>query len=181
MSKEGSRRCAVPATGFYEWHKSPAPGNRKPTLTPYLVKTKNESKSGGCENEQLPEEVFYMAGIYNKDTSSEEPAFVIMTTDSCKRFRWIHDRQPVFLLSLEEVEKWINYGVTAAEAVNSLSIEENLSWTRMTKDLNSAAKGRTLVQKGLDSFFKSKSIAKEKSLKGKEKMQVRTRIEKKKK
>lgn len=157
MMKDGSRRCAVPATGFYEWHGSPSPGRTKPSLTPFLVGKSTEQNSSQ-QNDLSTQPLFYMAGIYNSipEADREEDAFcfVIMTTEACKRFQWLHNRQPVFLSSAEEVAKWLDEGVDPTAAVGALRIEENLAWTRMNATLTEAVEGKMKVQTGLKFFFK---------------------------
>lgn len=164
--KDGSQRCAVPATGFYEWHKEPGFG--KPTLTPYLVQMGKIPQPVDEERENA-EDVKYMAGIYEHERDIEgkgECSFVIITTEASKEFQWLHDRQPVFLSSQKEVDSWLGNGVTPDDAVSHLRTESGLSWIRMTKDLSEAAKGKAKIQRGLDSFFTAKtSTSTEKSRK----------------
>jgi len=76
-----SRRCLIPAIGFYEWKQE---GNRK---QPYFVKMKN----GG---------LFGMAGIWEswqnpKGETIESCA--IITTDANTIVAKLHDRMPVIL------------------------------------------------------------------------------------
>ena len=86
-----SKRCLVPASGFYEWkHK----GNTK---IPYYIRLLNE-------------EYFAMAGLYDvwKDAEGKEiKSYTIITTDSNPLVSKIHDRMPVILNRAGE-DKWLD-------------------------------------------------------------------------
>lgn len=74
------RRCAVVASGFYEWDKSRNKFNF----------TQKESK------------LMLMAGLYN-----EEKRFVIITTKANDLMSPIHDRMPL-VLNQTDVRLWLN-------------------------------------------------------------------------
>jgi putative SOS response-associated peptidase YedK len=77
----GSRRCLVPADGFFEWARV---GKGK---IPMRVRMKDRRP-------------FTMAGLWNlwRDPDGEELyTFTIITTDSTKLLRPIHDRMPLIL------------------------------------------------------------------------------------
>ncbi|WP_024831326.1 SOS response-associated peptidase [Ruminiclostridium josui] len=76
-----SRRCIIPASGFYEWRK---------------VNSKKEKYfiSSATSN------VIYMAGLYNSfidNTGAVDNRFVILTTDANQQMSYIHNRMPVIL------------------------------------------------------------------------------------
>lgn len=160
--RSGSRRCVVPTTGFYEWHKSPAPANSKPTLTPYLVR-KDKGPHHDFSASKSPDQanVVFMAGIYDSVHTSVEDQevdayqFVIVTTEASKQFQWLHDRQPVFLSTPQQVALWLNAAIPAQQAISVLNTESRLSWTRMLSDLSQPATGKTMLQRGLDNFMAS--------------------------
>lgn len=85
-----SKRCIIPISGYYEWQK--------------LNKQKIKHKI------YLPEEdVFSLAAIYNifgDEKGNTKEAFVILTTDSNKVTKGIHDRMPVIIRE-EEEELWL--------------------------------------------------------------------------
>ena len=92
-----SKRCLVPATGFYEWKKTGS------TKQPYYIKVKNQ-------------EIFAMAGLYDSwiiDKPGEDKAgqvfgsFTIITTTPNIAMKPIHDRMPVVLEADEEAD-WLN-------------------------------------------------------------------------
>lgn len=74
-----SRRCAVPAAGFYEWNR------RKEKFRFW--------------REGVP--VLYLAGCYD-----QENRFVILTTDANSSVAPVHDRMPV-ILSSDELRAWL--------------------------------------------------------------------------
>ena len=69
----GSSRCAVPASGYYEWSASP---HRK-----YYFTTKNPP--------------LYLAGLWKSDNGSSR--FVILTQEAAGEQRRIHTRMPLVL------------------------------------------------------------------------------------
>ncbi|MCX7748150.1 MAG: SOS response-associated peptidase [Clostridia bacterium] len=76
-----SKRCLVPAHGFYEWKQETGKKIK------YLIKTNDQN-------------MFYMAGLYNtfmnKDNKSYT-GFVILTTSPNSVMEKIHSRMPVIL------------------------------------------------------------------------------------
>ncbi|WP_294855919.1 SOS response-associated peptidase [uncultured Oscillibacter sp.] len=77
-----TRRCVVPASGFYEWSAD----KRK-----YLFR--------------LPDaQPLYMAGIY--DQWQDERCYCILTTEANESARGIHSRMPV-VLRREEIRGWL--------------------------------------------------------------------------
>ncbi len=99
-----SRRCLVPAAGWYEWQKSPTAKDRKgnPRKQPfYMHRADGRSVA--------------FAGLYEfwRDRDIEDPAdpdawlttFTIITTDAEPGLDRIHDRQPLVL----EPEDWVTW------------------------------------------------------------------------
>ncbi|OPJ60595.1 SOS response-associated peptidase [Clostridium oryzae] len=77
-----SRRCVVPASGFFEWNTN----KEKIYFTP-----KDES-------------IMYMAGVFNIYDS--DARFVILTTGANSSISDVHNRMPL-LLSNSQIESWI--------------------------------------------------------------------------
>lgn len=83
-----SRRCIIPASGFYEWNKT------KEKL--YFT--------------QPSSDILYMAGIYNSFSGISR--FVILTTSANASMADVHDRMPL-ILKPEQTETWLyNSSVT---------------------------------------------------------------------
>ena len=86
------RRTLIPASGFYEWHRS---GDKKSQA--YWVRP----RSGG---------VIAFAGLmetYLAPDGSEIDTGAILTTESNKAFMPIHDRMPV-VIQPEHFDRWLN-------------------------------------------------------------------------
>jgi len=84
-----SRRCLIPANGFYEWEKDK-------NKTPYRIFLKSE-------------ELFAMAGIWEtwKDAENRPVhSFSIITTSANGFMEKIHNRMPV-ILSANHEEDWL--------------------------------------------------------------------------
>jgi len=77
-----SRRCIIPANGFYEWNKN----KEKIYFT------------------QPNSDIIYMAGIYN--VFNEENRFVILTTNANPSIVDVHDRMPL-ILQREQLHSWL--------------------------------------------------------------------------
>lgn len=89
MFSEGlrQRRCAVPATSYYEWQRA---GRVK------KVKYDIRPAEGG---------LFYLAGIYRIEAGV--PVFAILTREPAQTVAFIHDRMPV-ILSSALVNAWLD-------------------------------------------------------------------------
>ncbi|OGG05992.1 hypothetical protein A3D05_03400 [Candidatus Gottesmanbacteria bacterium RIFCSPHIGHO2_02_FULL_40_24] len=86
-----SRRCLIPASGFYEWKKT---GNEK---IPFYIKRKDNG-------------LFSFAGLYDVWTDvegKEIKSYTIITTKPNKLIESIHNRMPV-ILKKEEENHWID-------------------------------------------------------------------------
>jgi putative SOS response-associated peptidase YedK len=99
----GSRRCLVPADGFYEWRRE---GKGK---VPMRVRLKG----------QRP---FTFAGLWDvwRDPDGEELySFTIITTDANKLLRPIHNRMPVILEDLA-AKQWLDPVFTSLRTLSFL-------------------------------------------------------------
>lgn len=88
-----SRRCVMPASGFYEWDRD-----------------KNQVTFRDERNE-----VIYLAGIY--DLFDGEMRFVILTTAANKSMRPVHDRMPL-MIEPRDVADWILEGEQTNDYLN---------------------------------------------------------------
>lgn len=78
-----SRRCIIPACGFYEWNKN------KERI--YFT--------------QPNQNIIYMAGIYN--FYNEKSRFVILTTGANQSIVDVHDRMPL-ILPKDQLQTWLS-------------------------------------------------------------------------
>lgn len=96
-----SRRCLLPADGWYEWAR--LPDGRK---VPHFLSAADGS-------------VLALAGVWVEDADPEgRPcrATAIVTTDAPADLRHVHDRSPV-VLGAESWARWLDEAVGAEEAV----------------------------------------------------------------
>jgi putative SOS response-associated peptidase YedK len=88
-----SRRCIIPASGFYEWQKT-AKGAKQPFY--FYLKEK---------------EVFGFAGLWeewlDKETGELTETCTIITTEANDVLKPVHDRMPVILKS-DAYQEWLN-------------------------------------------------------------------------
>ncbi|KAF9649687.1 DUF159-domain-containing protein [Thelephora ganbajun] len=93
-SMKKRKRCIVVAHGYYEWQKK-GPKDR----VPHFIKHKDGR-------------LMLFAGLYDCANleGSEHPlwSFSIITTPASKDFEWLHDRQPVILVSEDDIVKWLD-------------------------------------------------------------------------
>jgi putative SOS response-associated peptidase YedK len=88
-----SRRCIIPATGFYEWQKKGAGAKQ-----PFYFHLKDK-------------EVFGFAGLYeewtDKETGEQIDTCTIITTEANEVLRPVHERMPV-ILKAEHYDRWLD-------------------------------------------------------------------------
>ncbi len=119
-----NNRCLIPATGFYEWQKSPLDPKKK---TPIYIRL-NKS------------ELFAFAGLWSlwKNNENEIFSYTIITTDANDYLREYHDRMPVILNQSDE-SKWLDHK-TPSDELQSLLVpcaEERLEAYEVSKTVNS--------------------------------------------
>ena len=93
-----SRRCAIPADGFYEWKAPDAKGAPK---RPYLF-----TRNGG--------EGFWFAGLYSE--GSEDQQCVVITVEPNELVEGVHNRMPA-MLARDRLEAWLSDDVHEARGV----------------------------------------------------------------
>ncbi len=98
-----SRRCLVPADGFYEWTKE---GDRK---VPYWIHSPDREPMG-------------LAGIWERwHSAGADPLYsmAIITVDANDGIRHLHDRMPA-IMPLANREAWLAAETPVAEALSLL-------------------------------------------------------------
>lgn len=108
-----SRRCLVPASGFFEWTD---------TGVPYYFSS---------------EEVFAFAGLWDIWADNEQSlrTFTILTTDADDTVGVVHDRMPL-VLPVETARDWLDTGTTVddVEAAGSSCELESRAVSRAVND-----------------------------------------------
>ena len=117
-----SRRCLVPATGFYEWKTGPS------GKTPYFIHPKDE-------------DLYAFAGIWDiwrSEAGQEIKTYSIMTSEPNKEMKAIHNRMPVILHRADEAV-WLdlsNNTPTALERLLYPSEDNRLEIYEVSRDVN---------------------------------------------
>nr|OQO19546.1 hypothetical protein B0A51_13804 [Rachicladosporium sp. CCFEE 5018] len=91
------KRCVVVAEGFYEWYKNPSNPKDK---TPHYTKRKDG-------------QLMCFAGLYDsvryEGTETDIWTYTVITTDSNKQLKFLHDRMPVILEpGSGEMAEWLD-------------------------------------------------------------------------
>ena len=100
-----TRRCLVPADGYYEWQKTGKPG-RKP---PYRIVLKSK-------------ELFAFAGLWdawNNESGDTICSYTIITTEADELVGEIHPRMPI-ILRPENEDAWIDSTLKDTESLMRL-------------------------------------------------------------
>jgi putative SOS response-associated peptidase YedK len=113
-----SRRCVIPASGFYEWETVEVPGSKKPRKQPHYI----------TRDDGLP---FSFAGLW-ETWRGELLSCTILTTDATDKVSWLHDRQPL-MLDDEGMKAWLAGGEPELSAKVALKIRHWPVDARMNK------------------------------------------------
>lgn len=104
-----TRRCVIPATGFFEWAYIAEP-EAQTSLFPTEAKPNAKDKKVKLFFRRPNEPMLYMAGMIgtfaDKDGNTKD-AFVVLTTAANALMERFHDRMPV-ILSPDECQDWIS-------------------------------------------------------------------------
>ncbi|CAO5169346.1 Abasic site processing protein [Frankia sp. AiPs1] len=103
-SAYASRRCLVPATGFYEWFR-PGAGARRGQ--PFYLYPAGHPATGG---------ILAFAGLYEFWRKGDAPlvTFTILTTTAADGLAFLHDRSPV-ILPVAAWDRWIDPATNPAD------------------------------------------------------------------
>ncbi len=98
-----TRRCLLPALGYYEWRPEERPGSARPVKQPYFLR-------GAAD-------LFVMAGLYEfwRGPDGWLASTTIITTDAADDLGWVHDRMPM-TVPRERWSDWLDPGLTDGEA-----------------------------------------------------------------
>jgi putative SOS response-associated peptidase YedK len=88
-----SRRCLVPASGFFEWREVAVPGKARPAKMPFYI-----SRRDGRP--------LTFAGLWER-WKDGMLSFTILTTNACNGIKNLHTRMPV-MLAPESFEPWLS-------------------------------------------------------------------------
>lgn len=117
-----SRRCLIPADGFYEWTVNAEDEKKDPW---YIV------QPGGAP--------FSFAGLWAHNDKLAITSCTILTAEAEKSMKQLHSRQPV-ILDPEFYDAWLSAETTVPEATELLKhdLDGQLQFHRVSRDVNSS-------------------------------------------
>lgn len=113
-----SRRCVIPANGYYEWKKE---GKLK---QPYYI--------------SFEEPLIGFAGIWDKkilENGTELLSCAILTTQATEELQHIHDRMPLILSNATECQEWV-ISDESTLYLNPYKQVQNASYYPVSKTIN---------------------------------------------
>ena len=129
-----SRRCLIPADGYFEWTKNPDDGGKDPWLL------------------QLPEgKPFSFAGLWAHNDNLGVTSCTIITGPAAPEIASIHDRMPI-ILAPEAYGTWLNTDIQGTDAKALLldaQIDSQLEFYRVDRAVNSSRYEGTDTKKPL--------------------------------
>ncbi len=119
-----SKRCLIPADGFYEWTKSPADDKRDPWFI------------------HLPgNRPFSFAGLWARNDKLGITSCTIVTMPAAEPVSKIHDRQPA-ILAEEAYDAWLDRATPAGEVKPLLArnLDGELQFHRVDRKVNASSR-----------------------------------------
>jgi putative SOS response-associated peptidase YedK len=117
-----SKRCLVPADGYYEWTKNEDDGKKDPWLI------------------QLPDaQPFSFAGLWAYNSALDVTSCTILTAAADPNISELHNRMPI-ILKQEAYDNWVNPEVPVDEAKGLLAenLGGDLTYFRVSRTVNSS-------------------------------------------
>jgi putative SOS response-associated peptidase YedK len=115
-----SRRCLIPASGYYEWREAAVPDQKKPAKMPFFVSRKDG-------------ELLTFAGLWERWGPDDDKILscTILTTDASDGIKGLHTRMPV-MLAKEGFDSWLS----GSDPVSDPGIDEAVSITPVSPKMN---------------------------------------------
>jgi putative SOS response-associated peptidase YedK len=113
-----SRRCLIPASGYYEWREVAISAQKKKAKMPYYVSRKDG-------------ELLTFAGLWERWGEDKLLTCTILTTDASEGIRGLHTRMPV-MLAPDSFEPWLS----GSDPGSDLSIDQAVSITPVSPKMN---------------------------------------------
>lgn len=120
-----TKRCLIPADGFYEWTLAPEDPKEK-TKDPWFIHLPN----GGP---------FSFAGLWAHNSRLGITSCTIITRDAEGPMTRLHNRMPVILDPAVYAE-WLSVETSASDAIELLDhhLDDQLQFHRVSRDVNSS-------------------------------------------
>jgi putative SOS response-associated peptidase YedK len=113
-----SRRCLIPASGYFEWREIAVPDQKKPAKMPFYVTRKDGAP-------------LTFAGLWERWGPDHLLTCTILTTDASDGIKNLHTRMPV-MLAEDGFEPWLagsdpvpDAGIDAAVEIRAVSPKMN--------------------------------------------------------
>lgn len=119
-----SKRCLIPADGFYEWTANPDDGKRDPWFI------------------HLPEtQPFSFAGLWAHNDNLGVTSCTIITMPAGKPISEIHDRQPL-ILAPEAYDAWLDTATPVADVklLLATNLDGELQFYRVDRKVNASSR-----------------------------------------
>lgn len=115
-----SKRCLIPAEGFYEWTKSTADGGKDP----WHIHLPDHSP-------------FSFAGLWAYNSALDITSCTILTAAAVEPIKQIHDRMPV-ILNPDHYDAWLDPATSAETAKDMLAdnLDSELQFYRVDRQIN---------------------------------------------
>ncbi|MBP1873562.1 putative SOS response-associated peptidase YedK [Ensifer adhaerens] len=116
-----TKRCLIPADGFYEWTKAEDGGK-----DPWFI--------------HLPDrEPFSFAGLWAHNDALDVTSCTILTMAAGDPMQQLHDRQPI-ILDPTAYDEWLSAETSVADAKALLgrNLDNQLQFHRVSRDINSS-------------------------------------------
>lgn len=98
------RRCVIPADGFVEWHRAATPKIAYDITLPAGIALPPDTL--------LPRGVFCFAGLWDRwthpHTGDVRDGFALLTIAANAQISAIHDRMPVILTDMTDIDRWLS-------------------------------------------------------------------------
>jgi putative SOS response-associated peptidase YedK len=115
-----SRRCLIPASGYYQWREAAVPGQKKAKM-PFYVSRKDGA-------------LLTFAGLWERWGANDLLSCTILTTDAADRIRSLHTRMPV-ILPPDGFQPWLS----GSDPVADPSIDQAVTITPVSPKMNSSS------------------------------------------
>ncbi len=116
------RRCLIPATGFFEWQRQPAPNLLPAGFGIHTIPGDNGKQP---YHVHYPDNrLFAFAGIWEHWEHDQETVYscTIITTAANDKIAPIHDRMPV-IITPDDYDRWLDKSNTAPEIADFLAAD----------------------------------------------------------
>lgn len=120
-----SKRCLIPADGFYEWTKNADDGGKDPWHI------------------HMPEHrPFSFAGLWAHNSTLDVTSCTILTAAAAEPMRVLHDRQPI-ILDPEAYDAWLDpdTGADQAQQLLKSNLDGELQYYRVGRGVNATRGG----------------------------------------